>query len=101
LPSYDVIMYPIVIVKVNGVEAPDMEAAIKKAEASVDLNLLLSNSNPGSGVKYIGFADDFDGFMVDVAGDSDYSQTHLFDKFGKQLPPVPGIKASRKEILHG
>jgi hypothetical protein len=42
MPKYDVHLFPIVRVKVSGVEAPDELVAIKKVEESVDLNNLFS-----------------------------------------------------------
>lgn len=59
MPEYDVHLYPVVRVKVAGVEAESPEEAARKAEESLDLHALLSHG-------VVEYADDLDGFLVDL-----------------------------------
>lgn len=71
MPKYTVHIYPIVRVTVPDVEAEDPVAAIKKAEAMVDMSHFFgqvhtSASRPGTPVLLpLEYADDVDGYLVD------------------------------------
>ncbi len=67
--KYTVHLYPIVMVKVEGVEAESQVEAIKKAEMQTDLNAL-----------FAGYADDIDCFHVDEEGDTEYANSQWYDK---------------------
>ena len=81
MPIYDVHIYPIYRLTVRGVQAPNMQIAMAKAQAVADFY-----EPPKRGWNFE-FADDIDGFYVDVVGDREYNLSRVFDKFGKPEKP--------------
>ncbi len=75
--KYDVHIYPIVRVKVFGVEADSQVEAIKKAETVFDFDQLLNHYYSDVEVEY---ADDIDGFLVDEQGDERHERSQFYDK---------------------
>jgi len=71
--KYDVHLFPIVRVKVHGVEAGSQEEAIKKAEDSTDFNDLF-NKAPD-----IEYAEEVAYYLVDEVGDEEYERTRWHD----------------------
>mgnify|MGYP001558073700 CR=1 FL=1 len=78
MPKYHVHLYPIVRVLVSEVEAETPEAAIKQAEALVDLRRLFSGLD-GPHVVSTEYADDMDGFLVDEGGDPEHLKSTFYD----------------------
>ena len=78
MPKYHVHLYPIVRVLVSEVEAETPEAAIKQAEALVDLYKLFSGLG-GAHVVSIEYADVMDGFLVDEAGGPERLKSTFYD----------------------
>jgi len=74
MKRYDVHIYPIVRVKVSGVEADNQVEAIKKAEQIIDLHSLLDRDDE------IEYAEDIDCFLVDEEGDEEYQKSRWYDK---------------------
>ena len=80
MPKYNVHIYPIVRVQVREVEAETPEAAIKQAEALVDLHRLFAGDSPAHPhIVSIEYADDMDGFLVDEAGDPEHLKSTFYD----------------------
>ena len=71
--KYDVHLFPIVRVKVHGVEAGSQEEAIKKAEESTDFDNLF-NKAPD-----IEYAEEVAYYLVDEVGDEEYERTRWHD----------------------
>ncbi len=71
--KYNVHLFPIVRVKVHGVEADSQEEAIKKAEDSTDFNDLF-NKAPD-----IEYAEEVAYYLVDEVGDEEYERTGWHD----------------------
>ncbi len=82
--KYTVHLYPIVMVKVEGVEAASQEEAIKKAEAQTDLHFLGTPYLPQN-VTGVVYADDIDCFHVDEENDPQYERSCWYDKNGCPL----------------
>lgn len=72
--KYNVHIYPIVHIKVEGIEADSQEEAVKKAQDIVDLN----HTNFGDAT----YAEDIDGFFVDEEGDPEYIKSRFYDGDG-------------------
>ena len=70
---YNVHVYPIVHVKVCGVEAESQEEAMKKVDATADFHSLLDRDD-------IEYAEDVDCFLVDEQGDTEYENSVWYDK---------------------
>jgi hypothetical protein len=68
---YDVDVFTLVRVKVEGIEADSMPEAIERAIEAVDFNSLLSH--PG-----YHWADEHSHYLVDFHGSSDYSESHWY-----------------------
>lgn len=79
MPKYNVLLCPVVNMRVNGVEARNQVAAIKKAERMVDINSIFNNHHPDAPVAYIEATDKFDAFLVDVEGDKEFSKSTWYD----------------------
>lgn len=71
--KYDVHLFPIVRVKVHGVEAGSQEEAIKKAEESTDFDDLF-NKAPD-----IEYAEEVAYYLIDEVGDEEYERTRWHD----------------------
>lgn len=86
--QYNVHIYPVVRVRVDGVEAGSQQEAIDKAERGVDLYGLLLRDNPIKQhtdeyeVAVVEYADNIDGFVVDEVSDEEYRHTGHYDKHG-------------------
>jgi len=80
MPNYDVHLYPIVHIKVLGVKAESMKEAIKRTLDTLDWHRLLASKQNFSDIAYIEFAEGFDSFLVDVVGDSEFTQSKWFTK---------------------
>lgn len=100
MPTFDVHAYAVVRVKTVNVEAPTMEEAIQKVEKSYDLNALLDQPTCGmcpaavwnasraitnQHVEYIEYADEVQGYLVDVVGDAGFAKTRRFDADGSEV----------------
>jgi two-component SAPR family response regulator len=68
---YDIHVFTLVRVKVEGIEANTMPEAIERARASVDFMSLLSHS------KY-NWAEEHSHYLVDLQGSSDYSESRWY-----------------------
>ncbi len=83
---YDVILYPVVIVKVCRVEAGSQTEAIELARDKTPFtDLFREKMNrpvsglPGAVVTYTEFADGFDMcYLVDEEGDSEYARSNYY-----------------------
>lgn len=72
MPKYDVHIFPVVRVRIAGVEAESQEAAIRKALASVNLEQVALHPDD--------YADDIVDYLVDEHGDSDHDRSrHYLD----------------------
>jgi hypothetical protein len=70
---YDVWVYPVVRVKVAGVEADSQEEAVKKVDTTTDFHALLDRNG-------LEWAEDIDCFHVDEQGDTEYKNSTWYDK---------------------
>jgi len=73
MKRYNIYIFPIVRVKVSGVEAEDQVEAIKKAEEMIDLHSLLDRDE-------FEYAEDIDCFLVDEEGDEERLNSCWYDK---------------------
>ena len=71
MPRYDVHIYPIFTALVQDIEADSPEEACKKADLAVNFATF---DQPG-----FEYADDIDGFLVDVVGDADHLNSTSHD----------------------
>jgi hypothetical protein len=78
MPKYQVHVYPAVRVLVTDIEAETPEAAMKQAEELVDLHRLFDGLG-GPHVVSLEYADDIDGFLVDVDGDPEHKLSAWYD----------------------
>ena len=72
MPKYHVHVYPVVRVLVSEVEAQSPEEACRQAERAVDVAWALK----GTVVEY---ANDIDGFLVDMDGDTEHQLSAWYD----------------------
>jgi len=75
MKRYDVHIYPVVRVKVSGVEAESQVEAIRKAEEMTDFHRLFDRE--ANGIEY---AEDIDCFLADEDGDEEYLNSRWYDK---------------------
>lgn len=80
---YNVHLYALVRVRIDGIEAEDQLGAIGAAIARQDLDRLF-NSDDGR----IEFADDIPSALVDEAGDAEYERTLAYDQTGAGWKPA-------------
>lgn len=78
MPKYNVHIYVVVRVRVDGIEADDMPSAITKAEETQDFHTLFDCEADN-----IEYAEDSDGYLVDVVGDGEYEQSRFYCKDGQ------------------
>ena len=69
--AYDVHVFTLVRVKVQGIEAETMPEAIEQAIASVDFDALLSHSE-------YNWAEGHSHYLVDLSGSPDYSESRWY-----------------------
>ena len=74
MPIYDVHLFPLVRVKVRGVEADSQIAAIGKAEAMVNLPRLFDRT----GEVDTEYAEEISHFLVDEEGDPDFERSEWY-----------------------
>lgn len=68
---YDVHVFTLVRVKVQGIEAETMPEAIERAIASVDFDAMLSHSG-------YNWAEEHSDYLVDLRGSPDYSESRWY-----------------------
>jgi hypothetical protein len=73
--KFDVLLYPICVVKVAGVEADNALDAIHKAEGQINLHHLLKQDEPNQGVAFVEYGDDIAGYIVDEIVGTDAQAT--------------------------
>ena len=83
LNEYNVHIYAVVRIKACGVKATSYEEAITKANDQVDINTLLRRENPGHGASEMESAEEMDGYLVDVVGDTEFRLSKHFKADGK------------------
>lgn len=76
--KYDVHIYLTTRFKVEGVEAPDMQAAMDAAVTQTAKDIGLEEA-----AKRGEYADEITAFLVDVCGDDEYAETESFDADGR------------------
>lgn len=69
--AYDVHVFTLVRVRVQGIEAETMPEAIEQVIASVDFDALLSHSE-------YNWAEEHSHYLVDVHGSPDYSESRWY-----------------------
>jgi hypothetical protein len=69
--AYDVHVFTLVRVEVQGIEAATMPEAIEQAIASVDFNALLNHSG-------YNWAEEHSHYLVDVCDSPDYSESRWY-----------------------
>lgn len=100
---YDVHLYPVVRVKVPGIEANSHGEAVKRARNRVDLDRLLSLAiHDGIHVLDIEYAEDLAYYLIDEVGDANHARTtwyadlaHLKSLEG--LKPLPLVNPSPED----
>ena len=104
MPHYNVHLYPIVRVKVTGVEAPNPIDAIAAAERHVDFDQIFNYGGDmpiDKSVEDVEYADDTDlHAFVDVAGDTEHEQSQSFDWDINHQRWVPADRAYDRGTLH-
>jgi hypothetical protein len=79
MPKYTVSAYPIVQVELRSVEADSQEEAIEKAIASVNFTGLFRSARTADvSVGSVEWCEDFEQFLVDEEGDSDYVKSKWY-----------------------
>lgn len=86
MPIYDVHCYAVVRVKIEGIEADNMEAAIEEACSRDGWYKQFDEFVPDririEGATQVEYAEEINGFLVDVHGDTEYSKSCLFKRDG-------------------
>jgi hypothetical protein len=98
--KHNVVLYAVVCVKVNNVEAENHVAAMEKVDHMVDtwrlfnrvdtglqqhLSVSDEEHDAGCAIAFTEFADDIDGYLVDEVGDEYFEKSKWYDKFKKQV----------------
>lgn len=82
MSTYNVHVYAIVRVKVVGIEADDMRAAVNMAIDGTNFYSLLNSDIEQEAlagtVEHVEFAEEFSHFLVDVEGDEDFEESEWF-----------------------
>lgn len=89
--KYNVHLYALVRVKVNGIEAESQTEAIDKAEGLINFNDLFDDDHPSYArgvVDHIEYAEEIPHALVDEDGDRDYENSQLYDVDGGEWVPV-------------
>jgi hypothetical protein len=73
VPAYDVHLFPVVRIKVSGIEAASHREAIERALERVGSNLPAQLARAGAE-----YAEEISHYLVDVAGDEEYRQSQWF-----------------------
>lgn len=95
--KYDLHIYAVVRVRVDGIEAHSQQEVIRKAY-TINLERIINRYNNThadlrdfhtyplpNNVAYVEFGDEIQGFLVDEAGDADYSNSTVYDRSGAPL----------------
>ena len=72
--KFDVHLFALVRVKVEGIDADDMPAAIKKAEQAVHLTGMFNREE----TPQIEYAEEISHYLVDVQGDTEFNDSCWF-----------------------
>ena len=86
MAKYNVNAYPILVVRIPGIEADSPEEAIARAEAAVDWQAL--ERTVPNGAQWVQFGEDFDAWLVDPLGEDgepDYDRSQWFDGLGRPV----------------
>lgn len=90
MATYNVHLYPVIRVKLNGIEADSQTEAIKKAEDKF-FNGEFDEKEA---------ADEISGYLVDEQGDEDYTNSNWYEADGETLSSVADSrKAKIKEFI--
>jgi hypothetical protein len=84
--KYNVVAQPIYTIKVTGVEADSPEEAMQKVEVAINWNSLISaGRHHNMCIEYVDFAEEFDAFIVDEVGDTEFNRTVVFNSLGERV----------------
>jgi len=81
--KYDVHIYAVVRVKIEGVNAESQTAAITAAQKGLDMEYAIKQGE---------YAEEITGFLVDEVGDENYSKTRAYLADGVTPDPNVGLK---------
>lgn len=89
MPRFNVNLFPLVVVKVPGIEADSYEEAVEKAREQAELHRLNGNLN---GLD-VGYGEEIAYYVVDVEGDEEYRQTKTF------IDPIHANEVNSESLL--
>jgi hypothetical protein len=73
MPTFDVHLFPVIRVRISGVEGPSHREAVEEALRHLGPTFYARFKEPDSE-----FAEEFSHFLVDVAGDDDFRNSQWF-----------------------